>query len=150
MLRKVIGSRSAAPAPNAPSRTRRGADYGARLAVPLFCPYGREPTSSAFFTAAGIERLYSGVTNINPSQRSSSVRNRTQASGTFFFVEVFIVKRKVAYFNMPQLQFSGASSNSALAIALEYEPRRRLPVITPIFSFPLSIKLYLHRIIRSF
>lgn len=42
---------------------------------------GREPTSMAFFSAPGIERLYSGVTNSSASAAVSCVRRRCQAAG---------------------------------------------------------------------
>ena len=41
--------------------------------------------------------------------------------GHIFFVEVFIVKRKVAYFNMPQLQFFGCQLKQRIG----YRPRIR-------------------------
>jgi hypothetical protein len=37
------------------------------LPLQALCPYGREPTSIAFFNGAGTERLYSGVTNSTAS-----------------------------------------------------------------------------------
>jgi hypothetical protein len=43
----------------------------AGLPLQTLLPYGREPTSMAFFSAAGMERLYSGVKNSTPSCRPS-------------------------------------------------------------------------------
>lgn len=42
---------------------------------------GLEPTSMAFFNAAGTERLYSGVTNSSASTARTSARKRAHAAG---------------------------------------------------------------------
>src|ERR1700750_2139458 len=43
---------------------------------------GREPTSIAFFSTAGTDRLYSGVTNKIPSQLLTCSRNAFHAAGS--------------------------------------------------------------------
>ena len=44
-------------------------------------PSGREPTSSVFFSVAGTDRLYSGVTNRTALQALTTLRNWVHASG---------------------------------------------------------------------
>ena len=44
-------------------------------------PYGREPTSKAFFNTAGIERLYSGVTNKTASSSLILCLNSVTSAG---------------------------------------------------------------------
>ena len=44
-------------------------------------PWGREPTSMAFFRPPGTERLYSGVTNSTASVARISSRKRVQLAG---------------------------------------------------------------------
>ena len=47
----------------------------------MFCPRGREAMSTAFFNAAGTDRLCSGVTNKTASVAFTKARNDSQASG---------------------------------------------------------------------
>ena len=58
-------------------------------------PYGREPTSIAFFSTPGTERLYSGVTNSTASAPAIFSLNATDAGGGFGVV-VLVVERQLA------------------------------------------------------
>ena len=48
----------------------------AGLPAQALCPYGRDAWSSAFLSTPGIERLYSGVTNMTASTARSSLFSR--------------------------------------------------------------------------
>ncbi len=62
-------------------RADRGRDHGGRLAGPGAGAIGREPTSIAFLSTAGTERLYSGVTKSTASAEFTWLRKRVQAAG---------------------------------------------------------------------
>src|SRR5690606_2328833 len=49
-----------------------------------FCPYGREPQSIAFFSAPGIDLLYSGEMNSRPSDASTALLNAVTAPTGLF------------------------------------------------------------------
>ena len=51
------------------------------LPAQTLCPHGREATSKAFFNAAGILRLCSGVTIINASCALTASRNSVYSAG---------------------------------------------------------------------
>ena len=46
-------------------------------------PYGLDPTSIAFFSSPGTDRLYSGVTKITAAALPTRSRKRAHAAGTF-------------------------------------------------------------------
>jgi hypothetical protein len=52
------------------------------------CPYGREPTSKAFFKAPEIERLYSGVTKRTASLSLMMFRNVVYSAGVLVSVSI--------------------------------------------------------------
>src|SRR5512142_3473902 len=51
------------------------------LLLHALLPYGRDATSSAFFSAPGTDRLYSGVTNNTASARAMRALNAADAGG---------------------------------------------------------------------
>ena len=51
-------------------------------------PYGREPTSNAFFKAPEIERLYSGVTKRTASLSLMMFRNVVYSAGVLVSVSI--------------------------------------------------------------
>ena len=57
------------------------------------CPYGREPTSKAFFKAPEIERLYSGVTKRTASLSLMMFRNVVYSAGSIGFrIYIFVIQ----------------------------------------------------------
>ena len=54
-------------------------------------PYGREPTSNAFFKAPEIERLYSGVTKRTASLSLMAFRNVVYSAGVLVSVSISII-----------------------------------------------------------
>src|SRR3984885_10138799 len=92
-------------------------------------PYGRDPTSIAFFNTPEIARLYSGVTNNTALDACSISRNFTQSAGgaasRSWLKNEMPCKVTTLSFNV-----SGASFASALAILREKLSLRRLPTMT--------------------
>ena len=81
MFKNTSGWRRWWFAPKAATAPGETLTMAAGLPCQMLWPYGREPTSRAFFSAPGMERLYSGVTNSTASVVATSSRNRSQAGG---------------------------------------------------------------------
>ena len=67
-------------APKAPIALGEQLTIAPGLRSQTLLPYGLEPTSSAFLRTAGIERLYSGVTNSTASAALTRWRNAVQCT----------------------------------------------------------------------
>jgi 4-amino-4-deoxy-L-arabinose transferase-like glycosyltransferase len=68
-------------APNAESAPGDTLTTAAGLRTQALLPYGREPTSMAFLSAPGTERLYSGVTKRTPSAAPMRARKSCHSRG---------------------------------------------------------------------
>src|SRR5262245_12912640 len=91
-------------------------------------PEGGEPTSMAFFSTPGIERLYSGVTNRIPFDCCSFSRNDSQSGGGFAS-RSWLKKEMPCGVMTSSFSEDGASLASALATFSEKLSLRRLPAM---------------------
>src|SRR5690554_2203558 len=99
-----------------------------------FFPYGREPTSIAFFKTPGTERLYSGVRNKIPSTALIFSFNATHSFGGFASRSSLNIGRQ-DMFNSSIDKDSGAIAINALAVFRLKDSLRRHPTITAILCF---------------
>src|SRR4051794_28791790 len=77
-------------------------------------PYGREPTSMAFLSAPGTDRLYSGVTKRTASADRIRSRNCVQGAGGAASAS-WLYSGRFPISTMPSFNAGDASSASALA-----------------------------------